>query len=110
MTSISARTGQRVDRLFDMIDTVQETGRHRISDERLKQILYEAITIQPPPSVAGRAMHLKNLRQLNGPPIVFRLAASDPKNVHFSYQRYLMNHIRQEFPFEGWPMRLAVGR
>ncbi len=110
VTSISARTGQRVDRLFDMVDTVQETGRHRITDERLKQILYEAVTIQPPPTVAGRALHLKNLRQLNGPPIVFRLAASDPKNVHFSYQRYLLNHIRQEFPFEGWPMRLAVGR
>ncbi len=110
VTSISARTGQRVDRLFEMLDKVQETGRHRISDERLKQILYEAVTIQPPSPVAGRALHLKNLRQLNGPPIVFRLAASEPKCVHFSYQRYILNHIKQEFPFEGWPMRLAVGR
>lgn len=110
VTSISARTGQRVDRLFEMVDRVQETGRHRISDERLKQILYEAVTIQPPSPVAGRALHLKNLRQLNGPPIVFRLSASDPKFVHFSYQRYILNHIRQEFQFEGWPVRLAVGK
>ncbi|HEY9070076.1 MAG TPA: ribosome biogenesis GTPase Der [Candidatus Ozemobacteraceae bacterium] len=110
VTTTSARTGQRVDKLFDLIDRIQETGRHRIPDERLKQILYEAVTIQPPSPIAGRPIHLKNLRQLNGPPIVFRLTASDPKHVHFSYQRYLLNHIRQEFQFEGWPVRLSVAR
>ncbi|HOY67268.1 MAG TPA: ribosome biogenesis GTPase Der [Candidatus Ozemobacteraceae bacterium] len=110
VTTTSARTGQRVDKLFDLLDRVQETGRHRITDERLRQILYEAVTIQPPSPIAGRPVHLKNLRQLNGPPIVFRVTTSDPKHVHFSYQRYLLNHIRQEFAFEGWPVRLSVAR
>ncbi|MDD3146088.1 MAG: ribosome biogenesis GTPase Der [Candidatus Riflebacteria bacterium] len=109
MVATSARTGLRVNKLFDMIDHVQETGRRRIAPEVLKSILFDALTIQPPPAFKGRELKLKSIIQLEGPPIVFKLKCSEPKGVHFSYQRYLLNHIRQEETFEGWPVKLITG-
>ncbi|GAB4270047.1 MAG: ribosome biogenesis GTPase Der [Candidatus Rifleibacteriota bacterium] len=108
MLSTSAKTGLRVNRLFELIDQVQENGRKIIPAERLKTILYDAVTIQPPPSFKGKELKLTSLVQFAGPPIVFRLKASEPKGVHFSYQRYLLNHIRQEETFDGWPVKLVV--
>ena len=109
MLSTSAKTGLRVNRLFEMIDHVQETGRRRIPDDRLKTILYDAVTIQPPPAFRGREIKLKSLIQYDGPPVVFKLKCSEPKGVHFSYQRYLLNHIKQEETFDGWPIKLYTG-
>jgi GTP-binding protein len=108
MLSTSAKTGLRVNKLFDLIDRVQENGRKTIPADRLKTILYDAVTIQPPPSFKGRELKLYSLHQFAGPPIVFKLKASDPKGVHFSYQRYILNHIRQEETFDGWPIKLVV--
>ncbi len=109
MIATSGKTGLRVNKLFELIDHVQETGRRRISNEILKSILYDAVTIQPPPAFKGRELKLNSLIQLEGPPIVFKLKCSEPKGVHFSYQRYLLNHLRQEETFEGWPMKLITG-
>lgn len=109
MLSTSARTGLRVNKLFELIDHVQETGRRRIAPEILKTILYDAVTIQPPPAFKGREVKLKAIMQYDGPPVVFKLKCSEPKGVHFSYQRYLLNHIRQEETFEGWPVKLLTG-
>lgn len=108
MLSTSAKTGLRVTKLFELIDFVQKNGRKTIPPDRLKTILYDAVTIQPPPSFKGRALRLSSLTQFAGPPIVFKLKASDPQGVHFSYQRYILNHIRQEEIFEGWPIKLVV--
>lgn len=109
MIATSGKTGLRVNKLFDLIDHIQETGHRRISNEILKSILYDAVTIQPPPAFKGRELKLNSLIQLEGPPIVFKLKCSEPKGVHFSYQRYLLNHLRQEETFEGWPMKLITG-
>lgn len=108
MLATSAKTGLRVSRLFDLIDQVQENGHKVIPNDRLKSILYDAVTIQPPPSYKGRELKMISLNQFAGPPIVFKLKASDPKGVHFSYQRYILNHIRQEETFDGWPVKLVV--
>jgi GTP-binding protein len=108
MLATSAKTGLRVAKLFELIDQVQENGRKIIPNDRLKSILYDAVTIQPPPSFKGRELRLISLNQFAGPPIVFKLKASDPKGVHFSYQRYILNHIRQEETFDGWPVKLVV--
>ncbi|MBF0501416.1 MAG: ribosome biogenesis GTPase Der [Candidatus Riflebacteria bacterium] len=107
--SCSAKTGRRVDEVFALIDQVRESGAHRIPPERLRDILYETITIQPPPSFRGKALRLSGLRQLNGPGIAFKVSCSEPRELHFSYQRFLMNQLRQEYPFHGWPVRLFVG-
>lgn len=109
MLSTSAKTGLRVNKLFDLINHVQETGRRRISEERLRNILYEATTIQPPPNFKGREIKIRELIQYDGPPVVFKLKCSQPKGIHFSYQRYLLNHIKQEETFEGWPIKIYVG-
>ncbi len=108
MLATSAKTGLRVTKLFELIDQVQENGRKIIPNDRLKSILYDAVTIQPPPSYKGRELRLISLNQFAGPPIIFKLKASDPKGVHFSYQRYILNHIRQEETFDGWPVKLVV--
>ena len=104
----SARSGQRVDRLFAALDEVIAAGRTRLQPERLAELLYEATVIQPPPSHLGRAIRFGALTQLPGPGILFRLQVSEPKGVHFSYQRYLLNRLRQEGGFAGWPMRLEL--
>lgn len=109
MLSTSAKTGLRVNRLFELIDHVQKTGRRRIADDRLRTILYDAVTIQPPPPFRGREIKLKALIQYDGPPVIFKLRCSEPKGVHFSYQRYLLNHIKQEESFDGWPVKLYTG-
>jgi GTP-binding protein len=110
MISTSAKTGMRVNKLFELIDQVQETGKRVIPADRLKTILFDCLTIQPPPSSRGRAVKITSLKQIYGPPILFKLKASDPQGVHFSYQRYILNHIRQEESFDGWPIKLIVGK
>lgn len=110
MISISAKTGLRVSKLFDTIDQVQEVGRRRIPSDVLKSILYDALTIQPPPGYKGKELKIKNIEQMKGPPIVFKVRCNEPKGLHFSYQRYLLNHIRQEETFEGWPVKILASR
>ncbi|MFZ2959490.1 MAG: ribosome biogenesis GTPase Der [Candidatus Ozemobacteraceae bacterium] len=107
--SCSAKTGKRCDEVFALIDEVRESGTYRIPPERLRDILYETMTIQPPPSFRGKALRLAGLRQLNGPGIVFKVSCSEPRELHFSYQRFLLNQLRQEYAFHGWPVRLFVG-
>ncbi|MBU1107441.1 MAG: ribosome biogenesis GTPase Der [Candidatus Riflebacteria bacterium] len=109
MLSTSATTGLRVNKLFELIDHVQMTGRRRIAEDRLRTILYDAVTIQPPPTFQGREVKMRALVQYDGPPVVFKLKCSAPKGVHFSYQRYLLNHIKQEETFDGWPVKLYTG-
>ena len=108
MVAISAKTGLRLNKLFDTIDHVQEVGHRHISDEILKSILYDAVTIQPPPAYKGRELKIKSIEQYDGPPIIFKVRCSEPKGLHFSYQRYLLNHIRQEETFEGWPVKIVA--
>ncbi|NCB46719.1 ribosome biogenesis GTPase Der [bacterium] len=107
--SASAKTGLHVEKLFSLIDQVQASGKRRIAPEILKNILFDALTIQPPPPFKGKELRIKSIEQLDGPPVVFRVRCSEPKGLHFSYQRYLLNHIRQEEKFEGWPVKILAG-
>jgi GTP-binding protein len=106
---ISAKTGLNVERLFDLIGEVQKAGKHQISPDILRSILFDAVTIQPPPPFKGREMRIRSIEQLNGPPVIFKVRCSDPKGLHFSYQRYLLNQIKQEFRFDGWPVKIVTG-
>ncbi len=106
--SCSAKTGLRVNKVFDLLDQIQQAGAMRIPPDRLRTILFDALTIQPPPPFAGRPVRISSIRQENGPPIVFRVACNEPEGLHFSYQRYLLNRLREDTPFEGWPVRLVV--
>ncbi len=106
--SCSARTGLRVNRVFDLIDQIQAAGTARIPPDRLKSILFDALTMQPPPPFAGRPVRISSIQQVEGPPIIFRVSTDQPEGVHFSYQRYLLNRLREDTPFEGWPVRLVM--
>ncbi len=108
MIATSAKTGLHLQKLFDTIDHVQEVGRRRIPDDVLKSILYDAVTIQPPPGYKGKELKIKSIEQYDGPPVIFKVRCSEPKGLHFSYQRYLLNHIRQEETFEGWPVKIVA--
>jgi GTP-binding protein len=104
--TISAKTGQRVDKLFQIIKTVDEQYRREIETGRLNDFLRQATTRLSPPVRSGRQLKLKYVTQTGSRPPTFTFFVNDPKLVHFSYQRYLMNQLRAEFGFEGVPVRM----
>jgi GTP-binding protein len=105
----SAQTGLRVEKVFEMIDEVRESCQHIIPRERLSEILRDALLIQPPPADRGRPLFIRSLQQLHQAGVIFKVDCSNPPALHFSYRRYLLNQIRQEFPYLGWPVRMIVG-
>ena len=105
---ISAKTGQRVDKLFDMINHVAEQNSMRISTSLLNQVINEAIAIVQPPSDKGKRLKILYGTQASTKPPTFVIFVNDKQLFHFSYERYLVNQIRKEFGLEGTPVRIIV--
>ena len=105
----SAQSGLRVEKVFETINEVRESCRHVIPQDRLNEILRDALLIQPPPADRGRPLFIRKLQQLHQAGVIFKVDCSNPPALHFSYRRYLINQIRQEYPFIGWPIRTVVG-
>jgi len=105
---ISALTGQRVNKLFDMINEVAEKNAFRISTSVLNQVINEAIAIVQPPSDKGRRLKIYYGTQVGSKPPTFIIFVNDKKLFHFSYERYLVNQIRKEFDLTGTPIRIIV--
>ena len=105
---ISALTGQRVNKLFDMINEVAEKNAFRISTSVLNQVINEAIAIVQPPSDKGRRLKIYYGTQIGSKPPTFIIFVNDKKLFHFSYERYLVNQIRKEFDLTGTPIRIIV--
>ena len=104
--SISALTGQRVDKVLEMAVDAWAERRRRISTGELNRIITAAVDRQPPPAVKGRRPKLFYATQASVAPPTFVFFAREAGAVHFSYQRYLENRIRDEFGFLGTPIRL----
>ena len=102
---ISAKTGQRVDKLFDTIDMVLENQAMRISTGTLNEILSEATALKQPPSDKGRRLKLYYITQVAVKPPTFVIFINDKELTHFSYTRYIENQIRNTFGFRGTPIR-----
>ena len=102
---ISAKTGQRVDKLFDTIDMVLENQAMRISTGVLNEILTEATALKQPPSDKGRRLRLYYITQVAVKPPTFVIFINDKQLTHFSYTRYIENQIRTTFGFRGTPIR-----
>ena len=102
---ISAKTGQRVDKLFDTIDMVLENQAMRISTGVLNEILTEATALKQPPSDKGRRLRLYYITQVSVKPPTFVIFINDKELTHFSYTRYIENQIRDTFGFRGTPIR-----
>ena len=105
---ISALTGQRVDRLFDLINYVNDQASLRITTGMLNTVLADATARVQPPTDKGRRLKIYYLTQIGIKPPHFVCFCNDAKLFHFSYQRYLENQIRSTFGLEGTPVRLTI--
>ncbi len=102
---LSAKTGQRLPRLFDMIDAVIENCALRVQTGVLNEILSEATAMKQPPSDKGKRLRIYYITQASVKPPTFVMFINDKKLTHFSYTRYLENQIRNTFGFRGTPIR-----
>ena len=105
---ISALTGQRVDRLFDLINYVCDQAAMRITTGMLNSVLADATARVQPPTDKGRRLKIYYMTQIGVKPPHFVCFCNDAQLFHFSYQRYLENQIRNTFGLEGTPVRLTI--
>ena len=106
---VSALTGQRIDKLFPLINSVNENNSKRVSTSMLNDVIREAITAVQPPSDKGRRLKIYYATQAYIRPPTFVIFCNSAKLFHFSYQRYLINNIRDNFGgLEGTPVRLII--
>jgi len=105
---VSALTGQRVHRLFELIDNVYEQYCRRIETSELNDWLRRALAHQSPPIQKGRQLKIKYVTQTRTCPPTFTLFVNDPELMHYSYERYLLNQLREAYGFEGVPLRLRL--
>ena len=105
---VSAKTGQRLEKLFELIDVVVENHSLRIQTGVLNEIITEATALNQPPSDKGKRLKIFYTTQVAVKPPTFVLFVNDKELMHFSYQRYLENKIREAFGFEGTPLRFFV--
>ena len=105
---ISAKTGQRVDRLFEMIDYVSNQASLRVTTGMLNSVLEDAQTRVQPPTDKGRRLKIYYMTQVGIRPPHFVVFCNDARLFHFSYRRYLENCIRSTFGLEGTPVVLSI--
>ena len=105
---ISAKTGQRVDQVFEMIDMVAENQTLRVQTGVLNDILYDAMAMFQPPSDKGKRLKIFYMTQVSVKPPTFVLFVNDAELMHFSYKRYLENRLRDAFGFKGTPVRFII--
>ncbi len=103
---ISALTGQRVNKVLDVIDRVSDQIRKRVPTSQLNKYFGRWIEAFPPPLYKGRQVKLNYITQVSTAPPTFVVYTNKPEGIHFSYERYLLNQMREAFGFEGAPVRL----
>ena len=105
---VSAKTGQRVERLFELITFVRSQSVMRISTGTLNDLLNDATARVQPPTDKGRRLKIYYMTQVGVTPPTFVLFCNDAELFHFSYQRYIENTLRSTFGFEGTPIKLVI--
>ena len=108
ITFISALTGQRMNKLFDLIDLVVENHAMRVQTGVLNEIMTDAVAMQEPPSDKGKRLKLYYITQVAVKPPTFVIFVNDKELMHFSYTRYIENQIRNAFAFRGTPLRFII--
>ncbi len=108
MIYLSALTGQRLPKLYDMIAAVNENHSLRLATGVLNEIVSEAVVLQQPPSDKGKALRIYYITQVAVKPPTFVIFVNNKELMHFSYQRYLENQIRETFGFRGTPLRFIL--
>ena len=105
---ISAKTGQRVNKLFELINQVAANNAMRITTSVANQVLNEAIALVQPPTDKGKRLKIFYMTQASTKPPTFVVFVNDKNLFHFSYERYLINQLRNEFGLQGTPVRIIV--
>lgn len=105
---ISAATGQRLTKLFEMIDVVRQSQNLRVATGVLNEIMTEAVAMQQPPSDKGKRLKIYYMTQVAVKPPAFVIFVNDKELMHFSYTRYLENQIRNAFGFKGTSLKFLV--
>ena len=105
---VSAQTGQRLNKLYDLIDMVRENQTMRIQTGVLNEIMTEALALQQPPSDKGKRLKLYYMTQVAVKPPTFVVFVNDKELMHFSYTRYLENRIRDAFGFRGTALKFII--
>lgn len=105
---ISAKTGQRMPKIFDVIDMVIENHALRVQTGVLNEIMSEAVAMQQPPSDKGKRLKLYYITQVAVKPPTFVIFVNDKELMHFSYTRYIENRIRDAFGFKGTPLKFII--
>lgn len=105
---VSAQTGQRLNKLYDLIDMVRENQTMRIQTGVLNEIMTEAVALQQPPSDKGKRLKLYYMTQVTVKPPTFVVFVNDKELMHFSYTRYLENRIRDAFGFRGTALKFII--
>lgn len=105
---VSAMTKQRIHRLPEVIHYVAEQNAMRISTSVLNQVVEDAIAINPPPTEKGQRLKILYATQVKIKPPTFVIFVNEPEIMHFSYQRYLENKLREAFGFEGTPLQIII--
>ncbi len=105
---ISAKTGQRVNKIFEMVNHVAEENDKRISTSVINEVINEAIAVVQPPTDKGKRLKIMYGTQACSKPPTFVIFCNNKSLFHFSYQRYLINCFRNNFGFEGTPVRLII--
>ncbi len=104
----SALTGQRVPRVLELVKYVAEQQNMRIKTSVLNQLIRDAIAVNPPPMHRGRQLKILFMTQAEVEPPKFIIFVNEPDLMHFSYLRFIENRLREQFGFEGTPIRLIV--
>ena len=105
---ISALTGQRITKLFEMIKVVSQNHSLRISTGLLNDVLYEAMAMKQPPSDKGKRLKIYYMTQVSVRPPSFVIFVNDKELMHFSYERYIENQLRDAFGFRGTPLHFMI--
>ena len=108
ITFISAKTGQRIGKLYELIDMVEQNQSMRVATGVLNEIMAEAVALQQPPSDKGKRLRLYYITQVAVKPPTFVIFVNDKQLMHFSYNRYIENKIRDTFGFKGTPLHFII--
>lgn len=105
---ISAVTGQRLNKMFDWIDTIIQNQNMRVATGVLNEIMAEAVALQQPPSDKGKRLKLFYMTQVAVKPPTFVIFVNSKELMHFSYTRYIENKVREAFGFRGTSLKFII--
>ena len=105
---VSAKTGQRTEKILSLVERALENANRRIPTGQLNDLILDCVRVSEPPSVNGKRLKITYATQISTTPPTFVLFANDASLMHFSYKRYLENSIRRAYDFSGTPIKLIV--